>query len=200
MKRFGRRSGRLALCAGSLAAAGMAAAAAVPHAGGILAQERPPEASGESSQEPLVLMLWGGVREGELVLEPGFAYEGIPRRPGAPGPYRVRGLDAEGETLFLISFTPGEISDGSKGFSWSIPFDTAWTEALDRLELSGPEGVTTVDREAGARAMMVIDRETGQVRSIMRRGPVALPPELAADSSRVRILRGLPRPLPRPPG
>lgn len=172
-----------------------AAPAAVPPAGGILAQERPPEASGEPSGESTVLMLWGGVRaDGEVVLEPAFAYEGRARAPGASGDYRVRGLDDEGETLFSIRFTPGEISDGSKGFSYSIPFDPAWTEALDRLELSGPEGVATVDREAGARAMMVIDRATGQVRSIARHGAATLPPELEADSSRVRILRGLPRP------
>ncbi len=186
---------RLAVRAGLLAAAGVAAAAAMPSAGGILAQERTPESSGEPSREATVLMLWGGVRaNGELVLEPAFAYEGIVRRPGAPGDYRVRGLDDGGEALFSIRFTPGEISDGSKGFSHSIAFDPAWTEALDRLELSGPEGVTAVDREAGARAMMVIDRATGQVRSILRNGAAALPPELAADSSRVRIVRGLPRP------
>ena len=192
------RARRLAIRAGLLAAAAAAVAAtlpSVPSAGGILAQERPPEASAEPSQESTVLMLWGGVRaDGELVLEPAFAYEGRVHAPGVPGDYRVRGLDDEGGTLFSISFTPGEISDGSKGFSHSIPFDPAWTEALDRLELRGPEGVATVDREAGARGMMVIDRVTGQVRSILRNGAAALPAELAADSSRVRILRGLPRP------
>ena len=121
-------------------------------------------------------MLWGGIRaDGELVLEPAFAYEGRVSRPRTPGDYRVRGLDGEGETLFSIRFMPGEISDGSRGFSYSIPFDAAWTEALDRLELSGPEGVTTVDREAGARAMMVIDRATGQVRSILRNAAAGLP-------------------------
>ena len=197
MNGLGMRA-RLAVRAGLPAAAAAAVAAtlpSVPSAGGILAQERPPEASGEPPQESTVLMLWGGVRaDGELVLEPAFAYEGRVRAPGAPGDYRVRGLDDEGETLFSISFTPGEISDGSKGFSHSIPFDPAWTEALDRLELSGPEGVATVDREAGARGMMVIDRATGQVRSILRNGAAALPAELAADSSRVRVLRGLPRP------
>ena len=172
-----------------------AAPAVAPLADGILAQERPPEASGEPTDESTVLMLWGGVRaDGELVLEPAFAYEGRARGPGAPGDYRVRGLDDDGETLFSIRFTPGEISDGSKGFSYSIPFDPAWTEALDRLELSGPGGVATVDRKAGVRAMMVIDRESGQVRSILRNGAAALPAALAADSSRVRILRGLPRP------
>lgn len=200
MNGAGMRTRRLAVRAGFLAAAATVGAAA-----GAAAQDPPREASAASTEESTVLMLWGGVRaDGEVVLEPAFAYEGSVRGPGAPGDYRVRGLDGEGETLFSISFTPGEISDGSKGFSYSIPFDAAWTEALDRLEFSAPEGVTTVDREAGARAMMVIDRATGQVRSIMRHGPVPLPPELAADSSRVRILRGLPRPLlrppPRPPG
>ncbi len=195
MNRLGMCARWLAVRAGLLAAAGAAGAAAVPSGGGIPVQERPPEAAGDPSQESTVLMLWGGVRaDGELVLEPAFAYEGRVRAPGASGDYRVRGFDDEGETLFSIRFTPGEISDGSKGFSYSIPFDSAWTEALDRIELSGPEGVATVDREAGARAMMVIDRATGRVRSILRNGAAALPAELAPDSSRVRILRGLPRP------
>lgn len=149
----GKCTRRVAVRAALLAAV----AAAAPPAGGILAQERPPEASGEPSEESTVLMLWGGVRaDGELVLEPAFAYEGRARGPGAPGDYRVRGLDGEGETLFSIRFTPGEISDGSKGFSYSIAFDPAWTEALDRLELSGPEGVATVGREAGARARISV--------------------------------------------
>ncbi|MXW56141.1 MAG: hypothetical protein F4Z59_05525 [Gemmatimonadales bacterium] len=186
---------RARLHAVAAAAASTVLLAAAPLAGGILAQERSPEAAGDPSQEATVLMIWGGVRaDGELVLEPAFAYEGRVRHPGGVGDYRVRGLDGEGETLFSIRFTPGEISDGSKGFSYSIPFDPAWTEALDRLELSGPEGVTTVDREAGARAMMVIDRASGQVRSLLRDAAAGLPAELAADSSGLRILRGLPRP------
>ena len=168
------------------AVASTALLAAAPAAG------QDPSGEPEASTE---LMIWGGIRaDGELVLEPAFAYEGRVRSPGASGDYRVRGLDGEGETLFSIRFTPGEISDGSKGFSYSIPFDPAWTEALDRLELSGPEGVTTVGREAGARAMMAIDRATGQVRSILRNAAGGLPAELAADSSGLRILRGLPRP------
>lgn len=168
------------------AAVAAAALVAAPVAGQVPSHE---------PQESTVLMIWGGIRvDGELVLEPAFAYEGRVRSPGGGGDYRVRGLDGEGETLFSIRFTPGEISDGSKGFSYSIPFDPAWTEALDRLELSGPEGVTTVDREAGARAMMVIDRATGQVRSLLRDAAAGLPAELAADSSGLRILRGLPRP------
>ena len=180
------RPARLLAAAAAAAAAALSAPAAAPLAGQVPSHE---------PRESMVLMLWGGIRaDGELVLEPAFAYEGRARRPGAPGDYRVRGLDDEGETLFSIRFTPGEISDGSKGFSYSIPFDPGWTEALDRLELRGPEGVATVDREAGVRAMMVIDRESGQVRSILRDGAAGLPAALAADSSRVRILRGLPRP------
>ena len=194
MNGSGTRLGRVvppARLLAAAAAAALSAPAAAPLAGQVPSHE--PQES--EPQESMVLMLWGGIRaDGELVLEPAFAYEGRARRPGAPGDYRVRGLDDEGETLFSIRFTPGEISDGSKGFSYSIPFDPGWTEALDRLELRGPEGVATVDREAGVRAMMVIDRESGQVRSILRNGAAALPAALAADSSRVRILRGLPRP------
>ena len=204
------RRRRLAVRGGFRAAGVAAAAGFLTAAGATAAQERrprePTEATDrEPSGETTVLMLWGGVRAGELVLEPAFAYEGAVRRPGEPGPYRVRGLDDQAETLFSISFVPGEISDGSKGFNYAIPFDSSWKGTLDRLELRGPEGVVTVDRQAGARGMMVIDRATGQVRSILRNSPAVLPPELAADSSRVLILRGLPRPPDRgvsfdPPG
>ncbi|WP_419167193.1 hypothetical protein [Candidatus Palauibacter sp.] len=163
----------------------------------ISAQERPPPQ--EPPREPMVLLVSGGVRDGEIVLGPAFAYEGAVRLPEPPGPYRLRGLDAEGDTLFSVSLTPSETSEGGSGFAVAIPFDPAWTEALDRIELRGPGGVATLDRTDGARAMLIRDRATGQVRAILRDASGGLPPELAADSASLDIILGLPRPPARPP-
>ena len=186
-----------------MGAAGLALAAAVwaVLAAEISAQEPPAGQEKPEAQESMVLLVSGGVREGELVLGPAFAYEGATPPPHEPGPYRLRGLDAEGQTLFSVTLTPGEISDGGKGFTAGVPFDPAWTETLDRIDLRGPEGVATLDRSDGARAMLVRDRVTGQVRAILRDAPPSggLPPALAADSARLEIIRGLPRPPPDPP-
>ncbi len=160
-------------------------------AGGALEADVLPR---ERTQEAKVLLLVGGVRDGEMSIDPAFVYEGRVQLPAAPGPYAVRGLDAEGETLFSLNFMPDEIDHGGSGFAYSIAFDPAWTEALDRIEVRGPEGVATVDRVAGGRAMLIIDRATGQVRGILRDGSGGLPAGLAADSASLDIIRGLPRP------
>ena len=184
----GKRSRLVPALALALAVAGCRALKA-----DISAQEGPPP------QESMVLLVSGGVLDGEIVLGPAFAYEGAVRLPEEPGPYRMRGLDAEGDTLFSVSLTPSETSEGGSGFTVAIPFDPAWTEALDRIELRGPEGVATLDRSDGGRAMLVRDRVTGQVRAILRDHSGGLPPGLAADSASLDIILGLPRPPARPP-
>ena len=198
-RRRTRRTSALALVAAALAGA----AAGTAFEDGLSAQElpearqQPPEVQQPpQAQETMLLLVSGGVRDGEIVLGPAFAYAGAAATLEHPGPYRLRGLDGEGETLFSTSLTPGEISDGGSGFTVAIPFDSAWTVALDRIELRGPEGVATLDRSDGARAMLIRDRVTGQVRGILRDAPAsgALPPGLAADSARLEIIRGLPRP------
>ena len=182
-------------------ALGLAATAGAVLAADLPAQDPPANQEPPEAQASMVLLVSGGVRDGELVLGPAFAYEGPTPPPAEPGPYRLQGLDAEGETLFSVTLTPGEISDGGKGFTAGIPFDAAWTEALDRIDLRGPEGVATLDRSDGARAMLVRDRVTGQVRAILRDAPTSgrLPAGLEADSARLEIIRGLPRPPQDPP-
>ena len=161
------------------------ARATVAKAGALHASQAPPDTT---------LLLWGGVRDGKLHLEPAFARTAPVSLPDAPGPYRLTGLNFVGRQLFAISFTPRKIDHGGgSGFVFAIPFESEWTEALDRIELSGPEGVATLDRATGGRGVLVVDRETGMVRSILRDGFGALPPDIAADSAKVEIIRGLPR-------
>ena len=171
-------------------------AAGLPLGGGLAGQEEAGDEADEAVPAAMALIVSGGVREGRMTLGPAFAYEGSASQPEETGPYELRGLDGEGTVLFRTRLTPGEMSDGGSGFTVVLPFEPGWTETLDRIELRGPEGVATLDRSAGARAMLVRDRDTGQVRAILRDAPASggLPPSLAADSARLEIIRGLPRP------
>ena len=140
------------------------------------------------------LLLWGGVHEGGLRLEPAFAHDARLKLPEAPGPYQLEGLDAEGYRLFSFSFTPDALDHGGSSFLFAIPFEPAWTEDLDRITLTGPEGSTALDRDTGGRAALIIDRVSGRVRAISRDwadGNGALPAAMAA-STQVEIIRGLP--------
>ena len=141
------------------------------------------------------LLLWGGVHKGDLRLEPAFAHDARVKLPEAPGPYQLEGRDAEGHRLFSFSFTPDALDHGGSGFLFAIPLEPAWTEDLDRITLTGPEGSTTLDRETGGRAAMVIDRASGRVRTIARDwsvGNAAFAAAMASDAQ-VEIIRGLPR-------
>ncbi len=144
--------------------------------------------------EQETLLLWGGVQEGQLQLEPAFAYHARLKLPEVSGPYQLTGLDAEGRSLFSLSFTPDELDHGGSSFLFAIPFETEWTEDLDRIALMGPEGSTTLDRDTGGRAALIIDRASGQVRTIARDwsvGDASLPAAMASDAQ-VEIIRGLP--------
>ena len=140
------------------------------------------------------LLLWGGTQEGELRLEPAFVHDSPLNFPEVSGPYQLTGLDAEGRRLFSLSFTPNELDHGGRSFLFAIPFETEWTEDLDRITLTGPEGSTTLDRDTGGRAALIIDRASGQLRTIARNWPdgdgarpAAMPP-----NAQVEVIRGLP--------
>ena len=141
------------------------------------------------------LLLWGGVHKGDLRLEPAFAHDARLKLPQAPGPYQLEGRDAEGRRLFSFSFTPDALAHGGGSFLFAIPFEPAWTEDLDRITLTGPEGSTTLDRETGGRAALIIDRASGRVRTIARDWSVGNAASAAAMASdaQVEVIRGLPR-------
>ena len=140
------------------------------------------------------LLLWGGVQEGGLRLEPAFAHDARLKLPEASGPYQLEGRDAEGRRLFSFSFTPDALDHGGGSFLFAIPFEPEWNEDLDRITLTGPEGSTTLDRDTGGRAALIIDRASGRVRTIARDwsdGNGALPATMPPNAQ-VEIIRGLP--------
>ncbi|WP_419948237.1 hypothetical protein [Candidatus Palauibacter sp.] len=151
-------------------------------------------ASGAAARRGTMLLLWGGIVDGALRLEPAFAHAGPAKRPSEGGPYRLSAVDGAGQRLFSLSFAPTWIDERNGAFAFAIPFDPTWTETLDRLTLTGPEGSATVDRGRGGRAALIVDRATGRVRGIARDVGGAGPPlpRSAADTE-TRILRGLPR-------
>ena len=142
-----------------------------------------------------VLLLWGGVRGDALRLEPAFAAEARSKLPDRPGPYSLTGTATNGEVLFQLGFSPDPIDHGGATFLFAVPFEDEWTDALDRIELSGPEGTTSVDRNTGGRAAIVVDESTNLVRSIIRdwAGVQGAVPEAFRNAARVVVRRGLPR-------
>ena len=116
-----------------------------------------------------VLVVWGGVWEGELTLEPSFVVAGPTVLPEGPGPYRVDGVGADGESLFSISFSPHPLAyGGGSRFVFMLPYQTEWADALDRMVLAGPEGDYRVDRGGKTETAVLTDRATGRLLGIIR--------------------------------
>ena len=146
-----------------------------------------------ASQTTSTLLLWGGVQDGDLRLEPTFVYDARVKLPEAPGPYRLTGLDAQGRRLFSLSFTPDELDHGGSNFLFAVPFEPEWTEDLHRVTLTGPQGSTTLDRDTGGRAALIIDRASGLVRTIAREWSDATLPAAMPANTQVEVIQGLPR-------
>ena len=108
-----------------------------------------------------VLVVWGGVRNGRVELDPSFVLEGPTVLPAADGPYRVEGLDAAGETGFSLSFSPTPLEHGGGDFVFFLPYDPEWAVTLDRMVLTGPEGEYTLTRDGEPAMAVVTDRSTG---------------------------------------
>ena len=138
-----------------------------------------------------VLAVWGGVREGRLMLEPAFVLEGPVVLPEGDGPYRAEGVGAGGETRFSLSFSPTPLAYGGGSFVFFIPYESDWADSLDRIVLTGPEGEYAMTREGEPRMAVVTSRSSGRIRAIVRNWDgEPLPGEEAAN---VTITGGVPK-------
>jgi hypothetical protein len=148
------------------------------------------------------LLVWGHIRDGEMVLEPAFQINTRPSLPERAGPYSIEARADDGTSLFAHSFAPKEVADVGRPqqtFAFAIPLPTAKAARLSSLRLTGqgrqavaqpqpgvqPDSVQ-LRRVAGGRLslrwnakahpmVMVRDPETGQVLSFARGGNVELP-------------------------
>lgn len=125
-----------------------------------------------------MLVLWGGVVDGGLRIEPAFRMTAAARLPDEAGPYRIEGIGGAGEAEFSLAFTPGEDQFGDKYFFFMIPAEADWANSLDRITLTGPEGTVTVSADDERTISVVRDPANGRIRAILRDWTDALPAAL----------------------
>ena len=155
----------------------------------------------QASGRRQTLLVSGGVTaDGTLHLDPAFVVDTKPTLPRSGGPYRLAGLRADGSELFSFSFGMPELwdGDGSSGFTFALPVQSAWESELASLTLSGPGD--TVEIRQGSTPPMAIMRDpvTGQVRAILRdlpagaMGPGALDALAPEPGLEIMVSDGLP--------
>ena len=133
-----------------------------------------------------MLVLWGGVADGEILLEPAYSMRAAPRLPEEAGPYRIRGVGSDGRTLLALDFTPGEDAYGDRHFFFTVPIEPEWEGALERIVLTGPEGMVAVERDDERAITVVTERGTGRIRAILRDWEGA-PPAVLGDPGELEV-------------
>jgi hypothetical protein len=121
------------------------------------------------------LLIWGHIRNGEMVLEPAFQVNTRPSLPARAGPYSVSAGAEDGTTLFSLSFAPKEIADvpgAQQNFAFAVPLSDARARQLATLRLSGggremvrraqPAAVSGAQPGTGVKPLMAeVRRSTG---------------------------------------
>jgi hypothetical protein len=134
----------------------------------------PPAAvmAAEASQaEQPCLLIWGHIRNGELVLEPAFHVNTRPRMPRRAGPYSVDATAEDGSKLFSLSFAPSRIADApgdNASFVFAVPIPDSQAARLQSLRLAGPGGEKLRRRSALASAQLTTTAldKSAQVRRV----------------------------------
>ena len=153
------------------------------------------------------ILLWGGANaEGEPRLEPALVVDVPPSLPEAGGDaHKLSGRDADGRTLFSLSFDMVEIgdSDGTSSFVFALPVEPGWEGRLASITLSGPGGEDVLDGSTDRPLAILRDPGSGQVRAFLRGSDVPTAIRMktagaeraalaAASGSEVLFSRGIP--------
>ena len=136
------------------------------------------------------LLLRGRAVDGELTLEPAFLIETQPVLPAGGGPYRLEGFGSGGHIVFSFDFTPTPLEFGGGDFLFALPYDAALNGALERVVLSGPEGEFTLGPSSTGPMAIIINRDNGQVRAILRNWNGGL--NLLDGDTEIMVSEGLP--------
>ncbi|MDQ6829292.1 MAG: hypothetical protein M3081_10545, partial [Gemmatimonadota bacterium] len=97
------------------------------------------QASNAASQR--TLLVWGRVTNDELILEPAFTVVTRPLLPARAGPYHVDAVDANGTSVFSLSFAGEEVADGPDGaraFAFTVPISAEAESRISELRLTAP--------------------------------------------------------------
>ncbi|MEJ2503390.1 MAG: M66 family metalloprotease, partial [Gemmatimonadota bacterium] len=118
-----------------------------------------------------VLVIGGGVRDGELVLQPAVEWNAPATVSGDADLYTVEGLDTDGRPLFSVPVQPLRLDHGENTmFLVSVPIEEARPDRLATLRLTGPEGTAVRERPRGRAAPADVVVERGAARSAGRAG------------------------------
>lgn len=135
-----------------------------------------------AAREQEVMLVWGRVRNGQLVLEPSFITRGAPALPDRTGRYRLEGLDAAGSALFSFSFDPVVVAHADppeQHFMFAVPLARDARQRLANVRVTG----------AGAQAVRALRRSTdlnavaGVTATILANGGVELRWDPAASEA-----------------
>ncbi len=152
-----------------------------------LPADRPAGVAAQAEPTDL-LVLWGGVLNGEPRLNPPLRMRGQRRLANGSGPWRVAGSGGDGRILFAIDFAMREDGYGGGHFHFAVPMAAEWAGTLERIALSGPAGQVTVTGEDPRRVTVVTERgPEGRLRAILRdwEGPI---PAIAGDPATLQAV------------
>lgn len=127
-----------------------------------------PSATGQTGR---LLVVSGGRYGGSLRLDPAFVVQGRPLLPSSSGPYELTGVDAGGRVAFRHRFDMDWYWDSPTGdgrFHFAVPALPAWSQSLDRIVLTGPEGMVEMGRDTEEPKIWVFDTGMGVLRSVLR--------------------------------
>ena len=119
-----------------------------------------------SALQPAVIV-WGRISNGVVTLQPSFRAVTRPSLPDAPGPFRVRALDAAGRPLFTLTFAGAAIEDvpgDERIFAFAVPL----ADGADIASWRVSDGRSGERRIRASKAKIVRDGATGSITRIAR--------------------------------
>jgi peptidase M66-like protein len=120
--------------------------------------------------EPCIVV-WGHIIDGQLVLEPSFQIVTHASLPEKSGAYALRAVDANGASLFALSFDGDSIADAQgsgRSFAYAIPLSRA-SRPIASLVLAGPRGSVRRDAAFAASSAVAGERTLGSVQPVLAR-------------------------------
>ncbi len=142
------------------------------------------------------LLVWGRIRDGEMVLDPAAVLTARPNIPTTPGDHRVRAVDADGNILVDLSFDPPRIgcadAPDASAFTWLIPIADTAARRLHRVAVrgAGREVERTAREDTGTAARRPVQRleRTGPGRAVLRWDATERPLAIVRDAREGTVL------------
>ena len=159
---------------------------------GVMNQRGPAPAIQVGAVREPSLIVWGRIRDGEIVLEPAFEATTEARMPLTAGPNLLQGFDAAGSEAFRLAFSATPVADAPNNeahFAYAVPLRLI-RGSLARLQLDSrgqrAELSTTGARAAGRVSSLRVER-SGNTTTV-RWNATDYPLAVVRDAATGRIL------------